>query len=393
MTKRNPDQKYIPYIAAMKILIVEPFFSGSHQQWAEGLQRFSRHQISIMSLRGRHWKWRMFGGAVTLARQFCESSHQPDLILASDMLDLSTFIALSRNKMSHLKYAIYFHENQITYPWSPKDPDLLKRPDEAATGTRNNQYGFINFTSAFAADAVFFNSEFHRQSFLTTLPRFLKQFPDHRELAAVAAIEAKSEVLPLGMDLQHFDAFRSSSAEVVGEGAPILLWNHRWEYDKNPEGFFQALFRLQEEAVPFRLVVLGDRYRKVPAIFAEAQRRLATEILHWGYAESFADYAHWLWRADLLPVTSNQDFFGGSVVEAIYCRCLPILPNRLAYPDHLPVALHPVCLYNSDEEFYQMLKAQLLKPVATTTLDLLQQAVQPYDWRTLIGQYDERLQR
>mgnify|MGYP000456988033 CR=1 FL=1 len=37
-------------------------------------------------------------------------------------------------------------ENQITYPWSPQDEDVKYQ--------RNNQYGFINYTSALAADQV-----------------------------------------------------------------------------------------------------------------------------------------------------------------------------------------------------------------------------------------------
>ncbi len=57
----------------MKILILEPFFSGSHRQWAEGYQRHSRHEVEILSLKGRHWKWRMFGGAVSLANDFMAS--------------------------------------------------------------------------------------------------------------------------------------------------------------------------------------------------------------------------------------------------------------------------------------------------------------------------------
>ena len=108
----------------MKIALLEPFFSGSHQQWAEGLLKHSTHEIKIFSLPGRYWKWRMYGGAVALARQFLEDSFQPDLLLATDMLDLTTFLSLTRSKTAFLPTVIYFHENQITYPWSPTDADI-----------------------------------------------------------------------------------------------------------------------------------------------------------------------------------------------------------------------------------------------------------------------------
>jgi len=364
---------------AMKILILEPFFTGSHQAWAEGYQAHSQHEVMLLTQKGRHWKWRMFGGAVSLARQFLESDFEPNLIIASDMLDLSTFIALSRNKVKNIPITIYFHENQITYPWSPTDPDILRK--------RNQQYGFINYTSALAADAVFFNSTFHQESFLSSLPTFLKQFPDDRELQNVEKIKAKSQVLHLGMDLKRLDKFRS--AEIKNE-VPILLWNHRWEYDKNPEAFFKALFRLKEERIAFQLIVLGDQYKKVPSIFAEAKEKLKQEIIHFGYSDDFSAYAKCLWQADILPVTSNQDFFGGSVVEAIYCNCFPILAQRLAYPEHVEEKWKEKVFYETDENFYELLKNSILDFDLIAYSPALRDFVGRYDWSTLAPIYDKK---
>ncbi len=107
----------------MNILLVEPFFEGSHAAWAEGYQRHSRHRVELLTLTGRFWKWRMHGGAVTLAQRFLESDFCPDRILASDMCDLGTFLALTRERTARLPTAVYFHENQLSYPWSPDDPD------------------------------------------------------------------------------------------------------------------------------------------------------------------------------------------------------------------------------------------------------------------------------
>ncbi|MGD8515950.1 MAG: DUF3524 domain-containing protein, partial [Anaerolineae bacterium] len=70
----------------MKVLLIEPYYTGSHQAWADGYQAHGRHQIELLTLPGRFWKWRMQGGALTLARQALELDSQPDLILASDML-------------------------------------------------------------------------------------------------------------------------------------------------------------------------------------------------------------------------------------------------------------------------------------------------------------------
>ena len=360
-------------IVKKNILLIEPFFTGSHRQWAEGYQQHSQHQVDILSLPGRHWKWRMFGGAVSLAQQFLQSNFQPDLILASDMLDLSTFLALSRNKTAHLPTVLYFHENQITYPWSPDDPDVALQ--------RHNEYGFINYTSALAADRIVFNSNFHQTAFLQALPGFLQQFPDHRGMGNVSLLQDRSSVLPLGLDLSRFDPYRIKKSNRI----PVLLWNHRWEYDKNPDAFYQLLRKIRERKFAFQLVLLGESYAKSPSVFQKIQEEFSEELLHCGYAKDFATYARWLCRADILPVSSQQDFFGGSIVEAIYCGVYPILPFRLAYPEHIPTDLQADCFYQNESDFLD----KTLLAMKRKSDDRLQNFVGRYDWSNLALAYDQ----
>jgi glycosyltransferase involved in cell wall biosynthesis len=105
-----------------------------------------------------------------------------------------------------------------------------------------------------------------------------------------------------------------------------------------------------------------------------------------GYADSFKDYASWLWKAHILPVTSNQDFFGGSVVEAIYCDCYPILPNRLAYPEHLPNQAK--YFYNSFDELCAKLEKAILD---SNKLESANNFVKKYNWEKIIVLYDKKL--
>jgi len=361
----------------MKICLIEPYHGGSHAAWGQEYARYSRHQVDLLTLSGHHWKWRMHGGAVTLARQFLKRDCDPDLLLVSDMLDLTSFLALTRTKTAGLPVALYCHENQLTYPWSPDDMDPAHR--------RDAHYAFINYTSALAADAVLFNSLYHLEVFNRALPAFLKSFPDQNELESAAVIEAKSFVLPLGMDLTRLDRYRPPPGDSTVE-APLILWNHRWEYDKDPLAFFQALYRLQDEGLDFRLVVLGESFRKTPAVFAEALQRLGRRVVQFGYVEDFAAYAAWLWRADLLPVTSHHDFFGASVVQAIYCGCTPLLPRRLAYPEHLPPAIRDRFLYDGFDDLLKHLRQALSGPAGACPQ--LREHVSRYDWGMLVEHYD-----
>jgi len=93
----------------------------------------------------------MYGGAVTLARRYLREQPDADLLLATDMLDLSTFLALSRDVTHDLPVALYMHESQLTYPMRPGQK-------------RDLHYGFINYASMLCADAILFNSSYHLQS-------------------------------------------------------------------------------------------------------------------------------------------------------------------------------------------------------------------------------------
>lgn len=359
----------------MKILLLEPYLTGSHAAWANGYAQHSQHQVDILSLPGRFWKWRMHGGAVTLAREFLASSLRPDLILATDMLDLTTFLALTRERTAHIPTAIYFHENQLTYPWSPTDRDIARQ--------RDKHYGFINYTSALAADAVLFNSPYHLESFMGALPDLLKHFPDYNELETVEQIREKSQVLALGLDLQRFDEFGPNRANEK----PLLLWAHRWEYDKSPEAFFKALTILSERGLDFELVVLGENFSRRPDVFLEAEKTLARHIVQFGYVDTFAAYAQWVWKADIMPVTSNQDFFGASVVEAAYCDCFPLLPKRLAYPYIVPSEYHAQCFYDDFDDLLVRL-AEAIANIEQTRRFSLRAVMAQYDWQAQRKAYD-----
>ncbi len=359
----------------MKILLVEPYYTGSHAAWAKGYACHSQHHIDILSLPGRFWKWRMHGGAVTLARKFLNSNAAPDLILATDMLDLTTFLALTRHRTAGIPTTIYFHENQLTYPWSPTDRDIAQK--------RDKHYGFINYTAALAADSVLFNSGYHLESFLGALPNLLKHFPDYNELNTVEEIQNKSQILTLGLDLQRFDEFGPGPISKK----PLLLWGHRWEHDKRPEEFFRALTVLSERGLDFELAVLGENFSRQPDVFSAAEKSLARHIVQFGYAESFAEYAKWVWRADIIPVTSNQDFFGASIVEALYCNCYPLLPKRLAYPYIIPNEYHSQCFYNNFDDLVDRLSQAIINIKQTRRFSLRSVATQ-YDWQTQSQVYD-----
>ncbi len=353
------------------VLLLEPYYGGSHARFVDGLRRYTRHRATLYTLPARFWKWRMHGAAVTFARRLQQERLRPDVLFASDMLDLTTLLALARNTLAGLPVVLYMHENQLTYPPPP--------------GTKRDlHYGWINYASMLAADRVLFNTRFHRDAFFDELPRLLKHFPDFNNLETIETLQARSQVLPLGIELASHDPHRTTR----DPGAPIVLWNQRWEYDKDPETFFRALYRLADEGLDFRVILAGENFRNVPEEFETARRRLGQRIIHYGYEPDPAAYSRLLWQADIVVSTAQHEFFGLATVEAIYCNCYPILPNRLSYPELLPPETHPRHLYDDFEGLLERLRW------AITHLDELPQPslrhyVARFDWSRMIGAYDE----
>jgi glycosyltransferase involved in cell wall biosynthesis len=367
----------------MKILLVEPYYSGSHAAWAEGYARHSRHTVRVLALPGCFWKWRMWGGAVALARLFRSGDYHPDLILATDMLDLSAFLALTRDRTHGIPTALFFHENQLTYPLLPGRK-------------RELDFGLINYKSALCADRLLFNSHYHLASFFDELPRLLKHFPDHNELDTVAELKARAEVLPVGLDLRRFDAsdvdaIAPDRRSFSGQGT-VIVWNHRWEYDKNPEEFFAALDRLDALSLPFRLILLGENFRQQPDEFVAAQERFAGRLVHFGFAEDSETYRTLLRQGDVCVSTAHHEFFGVATLEAIYAGCWPLLPDRLVYPELLPPKLHAQCLYPDFEGLVMRLE-RFIRGSAPTEEDrrAVRTHVAAFDWRNVAAVYDRRL--
>jgi glycosyltransferase involved in cell wall biosynthesis len=171
----------------------------------------------------------------------------------------------------------------------------------------------------------------------------------------------------------------------------LILWNHRWEYDKNPQDFFEAIYALVARGLDFELVVLGERFRQEPTEFTKAYQRLGGRVRHFGYVPDFAEYARWLWQAHILPVTSHHDFFGASVVEAIYCRCFPLLPRRLSYPELIPREYHDLCFFHDFDDLVDRLETAIRYPDQARQINL-RNAVACFDWSEMAPVYDDRLE-
>ncbi len=364
------------------MLLVSPFHGGSHQAWAEGLIRHSSADFEILSLPGRFWKWRMHGGGVTLARRFNKSGFNPDLILATDMLDLSIFLAHTRKRTAGTPAILYCHENQLSYPMpsSPagnRTPELVEQTDQ--------HYPFINISSMLAADRILFNSSFHQNELLESLPGYLGQFPEFRLDEAVLEIKRKSSVIYPGISTGE----ASSGPNPALDKYPLILWNQRMEHDKNPGEFFSALVELKNRGLHFRLAVCGEQFSRHPDGVDAYLETLKKELIHLGFAER-KTYQDLLLEADIVLSTALHEFFGISILEAVLNQTFPILPARLSYPELLPPEFHDSCLYKNRAEMLSLLANALEKrDDSAKKAETIRETIgDRFSWPHLARQYD-----
>ena len=320
----------------MRILALEPYYGGSHKAFLDGWQGHSRHQWDLMTLPAYKWKWRMRHAPITFAEQLAQplTNHGQakwDVLFCSDMLNLAEFLGLVPAKVRDLPRVAMFHENQLTYPTqqSPTQQSPTRQNPTWQNQERDLHYGFSNITTALAADQVWFNSRFHRHEFLTAAKQLARRMPDFQPVQAIDDIARKATVQPLGIH-----PLKKPSTHEADQVLDIL-WAARWEHDKDPETFFDAIRLFRQSRCPFRLHLLGQAFRDVPDVFAVAKREFAEQIAHWGYAESRADYVRVLGKADVIVSTARHEFFGLSVLEAMSAGAVPLLPDRLSYPELL----------------------------------------------------------
>jgi glycosyltransferase involved in cell wall biosynthesis len=298
------------------------------------------------------------------------------VLLVSDMVHVPALVGLARDALRDVPVVVYFHENQLTYPL----------PDGAPADLT---YAVTNWLSMAGADRVVFNSEHHRREVVAALPGLLRRFPDHRHTGLVADVVARTCVLPVGVDTGRFGGARVQP-EDEPDARPVVLWNHRWEYDKDPAAFFAALEAVAERGVDFGLIVAGVGYQTVPDAFDQARRRFADRLVWFGTARD-DDYPGLLRRADVVVSTAHHEFFGVAVVEAIAAGALPVLPRRLSYPELVPDPA-ATYLYDGHDDLVERLVWALTNHAGRRAAAAVSRDhVARFDWRHVAPRYDRLL--
>ncbi len=320
----------------MKILLLSGYDADSHRYWWKGLLRhLTEHHWTVLTLPPRYFSWRIRGNSLSWAfgeRERLEADY--DLVIATSMVDLSSLRGFVPS-LGNIPTLVYFHENQFEFPASAQQQDSLSPQ-------------IVNLYSALCADQLCFNSEFNRSSFFKGAAALLKKLPDAVPTGLIERLQRRSKVLPVPLfepDLAAEEAARRPENEpgdiwpdnVALADRPLrVLWAARWEYDKGPELLNRILAALEKQGVNYQLCLLGQRFRNSPEVFDLIQDTYSHRLVQSGFVPSKETYLDWLAAADVVLSTAIHEFQGLAVLEAIDAGCIPVLPNRLVYPEWVP---------------------------------------------------------
>jgi glycosyltransferase involved in cell wall biosynthesis len=334
------------------VLWIEPFDGGSHAAFTRALLRHGDVAWTPLTLPGRHWKWRMRGASAWFATHARHELLRPhDVLMCSSYLALADLVGMVP-ALAAIPKVVWFHENQWAYP--------VREERE-----RDRHFGFTQVISAASADLCLFNSAHNQDSFLEGTAEVLRTMPDARPAGLVERVAARCEVMSFPMEFPHVpeECLTDVAPGPARRDGPLILWNHRWEHDKDPETFFETLRELLCAEVPFRVIVCGERFAETPCVFDRARQLLGGRVEHWGMAETREEYAALLARAQIVVSTARHEFFGVSVLEAVDAGAFPLVPDRLAYPELLPAGFR----YRDSEELAERLRDLCLDWVAGRT--------------------------
>ncbi len=331
----------------MNILFVEPYYGGSHKLFLDQLiieleQR--NHQCHSIKLSAKKWRWRFLSSHFQLAEMVNNNflNSPPEIIVCSSLMDTASFKGLLLPHFQKTAIITFFHENQMAYPINESAEN---RKDQIKL--RKYTYPLVHLNQILGSDGLLFNSKYNHQSLFEGVEKFIRKMPDANPKKLIEKAKKKCFITGLGLKMNE-----TISEPIPWDKRPMrILWNHRWEYDKNPNEFIKLFQNLVKKNKHLELDILGeDRSGEHTDTFLEFKDRFPGHIKTFGGLKEREDYINQLGKSRLLPVTSHHDFFGLSVVDAILNGVIPLLPRRLSYPELIPVNLHQKLLYSDFKE-------------------------------------------
>jgi hypothetical protein len=290
-----------------------------------------------------------------------------DILFTSEAMNLASLYRLMP-RLAKQPSVVYFHENQIFHPQAPvrRGPKSPEDDDSfflgsggavappaviprmaAAAASREVDLELVNLNTATAATEIWFNSDYHHQTFLAQAAKLVGRHPEISSRNPMPDVTIKSQVMPPPIDLNLVPHVQTTNTIPLRDPRAIFVDTR----DANVPLLNSALTRLTQRGEKFRLITVGP----IEDLSDAWPRRTVSES---------QDVAHVLGLLESAVVLSVRPTasFDLQVIRGLQAGCRPVLPDRGIYPDLIPEESRDQCLYN---------------PTIDALADALQDAINP----------------
>jgi hypothetical protein len=351
----------------LDILALEPFYGGARRAMLETLVRCSRHRWTVLKLPPRRIERRLSVAANWFAEQL--SRHwvgRVDVLFTSEAMNLASLFQLMPS-LARKPSVVYFHENQL--------PDIHTNTDAPLD--------LVNLNTANAATEIWFNSEWHRRTFLARAGALIERHPELASQRPLPVLKRKSSLMTPPIDLSPISEARGGRVERDGTA---LFVDTR---DAEVGVLNRALAMLRDRNESYRLITVGpvdgldgnsdaDRDTGSPQTLSETDDvAIARGLCEAGVIVS-------------VKPDAASDFL---VVRGLAAGCRPVLPASGFYPELLSPALQKSCLYKLSPEPLAERLQDALSPFATASRpEEFKKTLAPFDPAAACKQIDERFE-
>jgi hypothetical protein len=297
----------------LDILALEPFYGGPRRAMLETVMRCSKHRWTLLKLPPRRMERRLSAAAHWFSEQLQRHwSGRIDVLFSSEALNLADLFRLVP-ALAKKPSVVYFHDNQLPH----------------VNATANQPLDFVNLNTAAAATEIWFNSSFHLKNFLARATAFVARNPEISTLNPLNDLAGKAHIMLPSIDLTEIHCHDASTAT----RPPRTIFVETRDADMHLLN--AAIGVVQRRGEHFELTTIGPLDGLDPNI----PRKTLPEQDDKAQVKALFETGIFLSSKP----TATSDLHA---VRALAAGCWPIFPKGGVYPEILPKAMHPHCLFD-----------------------------------------------
>jgi hypothetical protein len=304
--------------SSLRILALEPYYGGLRKAVMQCIMRNSHHQWTLLKLPARRVERRLEAAARWFA-ELIQRDHLDqdcDLLFTGEMMNVSE-LQRACPRLAKCASVVYFHDNQV-----PAEPE-----DE-----RGSQLDFVNINNAMGATEIWFNSQWHLDTFLDRAAALIQRHPDLAGLSPISELRAKSQVVLPPTDLVRCGKILETNPKLEKVPRSLLIDTR----GANIPLLVKCLQSLQQRDKSMTFFIVGPQRGipdAIPRIAIDSRDENAQlEALH--KAMVYLSLRNGATTDELLLLSRAAD-------------CYPVVPDSGLFAELLPQSMHMGCLHDS----------------------------------------------